>query len=98
MTIYIDWNNQDVYTKENIEGLLDMLKDDGYLDTFEDWLNTNYTIEEVFEFTEREKEIALADYEAVIKEGFEDGIRFKNFNGISAYEIIGCPETSIIEA
>lgn len=61
MKIYIDWEKQAIYTVE--EELIEDLKNDCYLVSFDQWLENQFSIEDVFEFSERKKKEIKEEYE-----------------------------------
>ena len=62
ITLYINWECQEIYKTEEelVEGYLEYacVKDD-----FRDWLDNNYSSDEIFAFTEYEKEDVKMSYQ-----------------------------------
>lgn len=95
MKIYIDWEKQIVYRDE--EELIEDLKKDYHLITFNQWLESRFDMEEVFEFSERKKEEIKEEYEGSLGIEFEREYNRGNLNHLAIIEISSETEITLEE-
>lgn len=78
MTIYVDWENQEVKTfKELEEEIIDIIEDESlhaeYL-TFNEYLSVYYSSSEIFEFSEEKKSLVFDLYMDELRSFVEDTV------------------------
>lgn len=77
ISIYINWNEQEVMTQEEYERIRDDRLDEKLQDDwdFNEWLAGEYNLYEVFSMSEEEKDDARDRYTAWCAECVADGMR-----------------------
>lgn len=73
MKIYIYWEAQEYFT--SFEGVQDYYKQNYDCTTFNDFLTDHYDSEDIFNFTEDERESVIKDYREWLADEVEDWIR-----------------------
>lgn len=95
MKIYIDWEKQIVYKDE--EELIEDLKNNLYLISFDQWLESRFSIDEVFSFSERKKEEIKKEYEENLGTEFEREYKRGNLDHLTIIEISSETEITLEE-
>lgn len=76
VTVYVDYNNQEVLNEEEYQARLEE-KIEGLLEDewgFNEWLAEEYTLREVFEMTDEERQDALERWHATCEDNARDGL------------------------
>lgn len=68
--IWVHWEEQ--YIADSYEDAVDFSRNCGMINSFNDWLDYEYTKEEIFELTENEKAMVKAQYDEYIKNEIAD--------------------------
>lgn len=76
VTVYVDYNNQEVLNEEEYQARLEekieeLLEDEW---EFNDWLAAEYTIRELFDMTADEREEALERWHSTCEDNARDGL------------------------
>lgn len=95
MKIYIDWVKEVVYTDK--EELIEDLKKNCYLTSFDEWLEDHFNIEDVFNFSERKKEEIKKEYEENLGTDFEREYERGNLGHLTIIKISSETEITMEE-
>lgn len=82
MEIYIDWENCNVLNKQNYDEMIDsqIEKLKNKPKVFEDYLSRYYYLEDVFNFTDEDKNVVLEKYEKYLEERACENLNIEKFS------------------
>lgn len=82
MEIYIDWDNCEVLNKRKYDEVIDsqIKKVRNRPEIFEDYLSRYYCLENVFNFTDEDKNEVLEKYEKYLEEMAREDLNIEKFS------------------
>ena len=82
MEIYIDWENCNVLNKQKYDEMIDsqIEKLKNKPKVFEDYLSRYYYLEDVFNFTDEDKNVVLEKYEKYLEERACENLNIEKFS------------------